>query len=67
VRAIVELKLAELRAVAGPRASANDVDDRAHWSAIQRDITAWLERRELPRLTPVLLAPPGDPFGIPEN
>jgi hypothetical protein len=67
VRAIVELKLAELRAVTGPRAAAGDVDDRAHWSAIQRDITAWLERRELPRLTPALLAPPGDPFGIPEN
>jgi hypothetical protein len=67
VRAIVELKLADLRGLAGSRAATGTVDDRAHWSSIRRDIAGWLERRELPRLTSALVAPPGDPFGIPEN
>jgi len=67
VRAIAELKLGELRALAGARAASGGVDDRAHWASIQRDMSAWLERRELPRLTPALIAPPGDPFGLPES
>jgi len=67
VRAIVELKLTDLRALARPRAAVGGVEERAHWSAIERDIARWLENREVPKLTPALVAPPGDPFGIPES
>lgn len=67
VRAIVELKLAELAALARPRGTSGTVEDRAHWQAVVRDIARWTENREVPRLTPALTAPPGDPFGIPEN
>ena len=67
VRAIVELKLGELRAMARSRAAAGTVDDRAHWQAIARDITRWVENGELPKLTPALVAPPGDPFGEPPH
>jgi hypothetical protein len=67
VRGIVELKLAELRARARTRGSIGTVEERAHWLAIARDIDRWTENREVPALTPSLNAPPGDPFGIPEN
>lgn len=66
VRAIVELELGGLRALARTRAGAGSVDERAHWQAIGRDIERWVEHREVPRLTPALVPPPGDPFGIPE-
>ena len=65
VRAVVEVKLADLRTLARGRA-IGPVDERAHWLAIARDIDRWIEHREVPRLSPALLAPPGDPFGIPE-
>jgi hypothetical protein len=65
VRAIVELKLGELRAMARRLGAAGTLDDRAHWQAIARDITRWVENGELPKLTPALVAPPGDPFGEP--
>lgn len=65
VRAIVELKLGELRAGARSRGVSGTVEDRAHWTSIARDIDRWIEHRELPKLTPALIAPPGDPFGIP--
>ena len=64
---MVELKLAELAALARPRGASGTVEERAHWQAIARDIARWTENREVPRLTPFLTAPPGDPFGIPEN
>jgi len=70
VRSIAELKLGELRGLAATRAgAAASVEVRAHAASVQRDIVAWLERRERPPLTPALVAPPGDPFGmdIPEN
>ena len=67
VRGIVELKLSELRSRARSRGSAGTVDERAHWLAIARDIDRWTENREVPSLTPSLVAPPGDPFGLPEN
>ena len=67
VRGIVELKLAELRIRARTRGAAGTVEDRAHWLAIARDIDRWTENREVPSMTPSLNAPPGDPFGIPEN
>lgn len=66
VRGIVELKLAELRTQARTRSASGAVDDRAHWASIARDIDRWIEHREVPKLTPALIAPPGDPFGIPE-
>jgi hypothetical protein len=68
-RAIVELKLAELRAIARARGSTGAIDDRAHWLGVARDIDRWIEHREVPRLTPALVAPPGDPFGteVPES
>jgi hypothetical protein len=67
VRAIVDLKLADLRALARTRATAGPFEQRAHWTAIARDVDAWLEDREVPPLTPALNAPPGDPFGMPEQ
>jgi hypothetical protein len=66
VRAIVELELAQLAAMGRTRGSSGTVEERAHWQAIARDIARWTENREVPRLTPSLTAPPGDPFGIPE-
>ncbi len=66
-RAMADLKLTELRArarAAGQEGQglAPSVEDRAHWLAIATDLTQWLDRREIPRLTAALLAPPGDPF-----
>jgi hypothetical protein len=29
------------------------------------DCTRWIEKRELPKLSPALVPPPGDPFGMP--
>lgn len=65
VRSIAEVKLTDLRALARGRA-IGALDERAHWLAIARDIDRWIEHREVPRLTPALVAPPGDPFGIPD-
>jgi len=67
VRGIVELKLLELRTQARNRGAAGNVEDRAHWLALARDIDRWIEHREVPKLTRALVPPPGDPFGIPEN
>ena len=63
VRAIVELKLGELHAMARSRGAGGNTDERAHWQAVARDITRWVENGEVPKLTPALVAPPGDPFG----
>jgi hypothetical protein len=68
-RAIAELKLTRLRAVASRRATeagataANEAE-RAEWLAMSGDIGRWLDRRELPTPTRALVAPPGDPFGV---
>ena len=67
VRDIVELKLAGLRVMARTRSAAGTVEERAHWLAIARDIQRWTDNREVPRLSPSLVAPPGDPFGLPES
>jgi hypothetical protein len=66
VKAIADLEIAQLRRVAetASRTSAG-VPARAHWLAIAGDFTRWQERRELPKPTPALVAPPGDPFGSP--
>jgi len=67
VRALVNLKLTDLQRQAAARraTSAGDVTMSAHWLAIGRDIGRWLDRGEVPVLTPALVAPPGDPFGEP--
>jgi hypothetical protein len=64
VRALIELKMAELRNRARTWSRSGADMERAHWTAIAGDFTRWLERQELPTPTPALRAPPGDPFGI---
>lgn len=66
VRAMAELQLSELRPFAAARTrSAASSEERANWLAIASDFSRWLDHRELPKSTPILTAPPGDPFGIP--
>ncbi|HET7553100.1 MAG TPA: zinc-dependent metalloprotease [Gemmatimonadaceae bacterium] len=66
VRAIAELEIADLRPVALSRAKRpGSAAARAHWTAIAGDFTRWIERRELPKPTPALEAPPIAPFGQP--
>ncbi len=65
VRAVAEYEVGQLRAVAARRAAAGDTMNRAHWSSIAGDFGRWIERRELPKPTPALVGPPGDPFGEP--
>jgi hypothetical protein len=71
VRALAEYKIAALRPAAlsrsrVARAGVRDDDmERAHWASIAGDFERWIDRRELPKPTPALVAPPGDPFGIP--
>lgn len=66
VRAMAELKIADLRARARSKQSAarND-DDRALWLSIVTDFGRWIDRRELPKFSTPPIAPPGDPFGTP--
>ncbi len=65
VRAMAELKLADLRTRARSRFSTAKTDEeRAHWLSIVNDFTRWIDKRELPKLSASPLAPPGDPFGI---
>ena len=65
VRAVAEYEVARLRSVALRNAASGDTMHRAHWSSIAGDFARWIDRRELPKPTPALLAPPGDPFGEP--
>jgi hypothetical protein len=62
-RAIVEMKMNDLRRRIASRASGS-VPERAHWMAIAGDFSRWIERKELPTPTPALRPPPGDPFGM---
>jgi hypothetical protein len=64
VRALVELKMAQLRSRAAELASRGSDMERAHWSLIAGDFKRWIERGELPTPTPALRPPPGDPFGM---
>ncbi|HEV7836729.1 MAG TPA: zinc-dependent metalloprotease, partial [Gemmatimonadaceae bacterium] len=64
VRALVELKMNELRTRSRGLSARGDEQRRAHWTAVAADLNRWLERRELPTPSPALRAPPGDPFGI---
>jgi hypothetical protein len=66
VRAMAELKIADLRARARTLQTAAKTDaERAHWLAIATDFGRWIDKHELPKFTQSLVAPPGDPFGIP--
>jgi len=64
VRAVVELKMAELGRRARSLSASGTEDERAHWTAIAADFKRWIERQELPSPSPALRAPPGDPFGM---
>src|SRR5512143_2616406 len=60
VRAMAELKIADMRTRArAKQASARTDEARAHWLSIVNDCTRWIEKRELPKLSPSLIAPPG--------
>jgi hypothetical protein len=64
-KAIAELEIGQLRRAAEAASrSAVGAPARAHWLAIAGDFARWQDRRELPKPTPALVAPPGDPFGI---
>jgi hypothetical protein len=68
VRAMAELKIADLRIKARSRQAAAHADDeRAHWLSIVTDFNRWTEKHELPKGLPSLIAPPGDPFGMPPS
>jgi len=64
VRAMAELKMAELRpsAVTWSKQVTRSEEDRAHWLSIATDFGKWIDKRELPNLSRALIAPPGDPF-----
>ncbi|MDB4907675.1 MAG: hypothetical protein JWO05_2459 [Gemmatimonadetes bacterium] len=63
VRAMADLKLSRLMVDAGGRARAAGTDAaKAHWMTMATDIRQWVEKREVPKLTAALVAPPGDPF-----
>lgn len=64
VRAGAEEAIARLRAIALARSTRrSSFAEQAHWGSIAGDFARWLDRRELPKPTPALIAPPGDPFG----
>jgi hypothetical protein len=63
VRAMVQYKLTELAARAKAQTRAGSIEQQAHFASIAADVARWIERRELPALSPALRAPPGDPFG----
>lgn len=65
VRGQVEYEIGRLRTVAATRAraAATPAPLAAHWAAIAGDLARWVDRRELPKPTPALRPPPGDPFG----
>jgi hypothetical protein len=66
VRAMAELRIADLRARARTKQSAaKGDDDRALWLSIVNDFGRWIDRRELPKFSTPSIAPPGDPFGTP--
>lgn len=64
VRAVAEYEISRLRPIALRYASTGVVMNRAHWASIAGDFARWIDRRELPKPSPALVAPPGDPFGM---
>ena len=65
VRSVAEWEITRLGVLAKRRAEMGDPMTRAHWHSIAGDFARWQDRRELPKPTPTLPAPPGDPFGEP--
>lgn len=65
VRSVAEWQITRLGVLAKRRAAMGDAMTRAHWHSIAGDFARWQDRRELPKPTPTLPAPPGDPFGEP--
>jgi hypothetical protein len=66
VRSMAELKIAALRGRARARQASSQTDDeRASWLGIETAFKRWVEKGEAPKVSPALIAPPGDPFGIP--
>jgi hypothetical protein len=63
VRAMAEYKIAELLPRARTLARGGSIEQRAHFASVASDFVRWIERRELPTLSPALRPPPGDPFG----
>jgi hypothetical protein len=64
VRAMAELKLGGMGAAARAAGrAAGPAEARAHALAVAGDVERWQTRREAPRPSPALAAPPGDPFG----
>ena len=63
VRAMAQFKLSGLLARARAQMGSGSIEQRAHFTSIANDLTRWIERRELPALSPALRPPPGDPFG----
>jgi hypothetical protein len=64
VRAMAELKLGGMGAAARAAGRAGGpAEARAHALAVAGDVERWQTRREAPRPSPALVAPPGDPFG----
>ena len=66
-RAVANLTLRRLDALAATRERLGGLEHRAHMSALRRDIRQWLEEGEVPAMTLALRAPPGDPFGEEED
>jgi len=65
VRAMAEHRVHGLGIYLKNRPPVRGEETAAHRHAALADIQRWTERRELPKLTPALVAPPGDPFGAP--
>jgi hypothetical protein len=63
VRAMAEYKIAQLLPRARAQARAGSIEQRAHFANLESDLVRWMDRRELPALSPALRPPPGDPFG----
>lgn len=64
VRAMAELKVRELGTAAARAATAGSAEARAHLLAVAGDAERWRDRREAPKPSGALVAPPGDPFGL---
>ncbi len=64
VRAVAEYQIGRLRPMALGQSNGGDMMNRAHWASIAGDFARWIDRRELPKPSPALVAPPGDPFGM---
>ena len=67
VRAIAEYYLRSIAATARQRQTLGSIEHRAHQALIATDIGRWFDLGELPKFSPALRAPPGDPFGDDEE